>query len=119
MESRKNSVAAVAVKIRAFSNAKVLHGYALMYLLLFLNMLDALTTHIGLQLGATEANPIMSNLIGEIGELPTYVIKLLIVLIAAIVIIKMGKNQALGFLCLGMTAVVTSNLVIFTQSFIG
>ncbi len=119
MESTKSSVEAVAIKIRAYGNVKALNGFALMYLLLFLNILDALTTHIGLQLGATEANPIMSSLISEIGEASTYAIKLVVVFVAAIVIIKLGKNQALGLLCLGMTAVVISNLVIFVQSLIG
>lgn len=90
--------------------------FNLIYILVFLNILDILTTHIGLKTGASEANPIMSGLISELGEAFTYCIKLTIVLVAALVIFKLGNHQSLILLCLGMTAVVISNLVIFFNS---
>jgi len=93
-----------------------LKKYRLIYALLFLNVLDIITTHIGLKLGASEANPLMSILIGELGEASTYCIKLLVVTIAALLIFRTGKHIILSLLCLGMTAVVLSNVIIFVQA---
>lgn len=92
---------------------------ALVYLLLVLNILDVLTTHVGLQLGALEGNPIMAGLIGGVGEAATYAIKLSVVLAVALLICSMGKLQALKWLNLVMGATVVSNLAVFAYSFAG
>lgn len=88
--------------------------FALLGTLLALNLLDTLTTHIGLQLGALEANPIVAGLIGDIGEAPAYAAKLSLVLIAGILLLKLGRTTALSWLNRGMVVIVASNIVVLT-----
>ncbi len=85
------------------------------YILLLLNALDVLTTHIGLQMGAVEANPVVSGLMGGLGESAAYMIKLTVVLAAALLIWKVGKVGALKWLNLAMAGIVASNLMILLQ----
>ncbi|MEE8471330.1 MAG: DUF5658 family protein [Dehalococcoidia bacterium] len=106
-------------KPRIVGNAKAHDHIGLVYILLALNALDVLTTYIGLQLGAVEANPLVSGLMGGVGEAATYVIKISVVLAAALLLCKLGKPLALKWLNLGMAAIVTSNLVVFAHSFAG
>ena len=119
MESRTGTIAAVITRAKTLSNAQTFKGFGLVYLLLALNILDILTTHIGLQSGAVEANPLISCLIGEFGEASTYIIKLSVVFAAALAISRLGKTHALALLCCGFAAIVISNLTIFTQNLIG
>ncbi len=91
----------------------------LVYILLALNALDVLTTHIGLQMGAVEANPAVAGLMGGVGEGATYLVKMSVVLAAALLLARLGRPQALKWLNLGMAGIVVSNLFILTNSLIG
>jgi hypothetical protein len=87
---------------------------ALVSTLFALNLLDTLTTHIGLQLGAVEANPIVANLIGEVGAAPAYAAKISFVLIAGILLLRMGRTTALSWLNRGMAMIVALNIIVLT-----
>ncbi|MEE8374491.1 MAG: DUF5658 family protein [Dehalococcoidia bacterium] len=106
-------------RIYGARNSQALNHLWLVYILLGLQALDVLTTHIGLQMGAVEANPVVAGLMGGVGEAATYAIKMSVVLTAALVLCKLGKPQALKWLNLGMAGVVVSNLVIFVNGFTG
>ena len=112
------SYGALGRRARAAALARAGRGLRLVYLLLALNVLDVLTTHSGLETGAAEANPLVAGLMGGVGETATYVIKLSVVLTAALLIWKLGKPQALRWLNLAMAAVVFSNLVVFYQGIV-
>ena len=116
---RTAAVATAAAATRTFGNTRTHRSLAPVYVLLGLNALDVLTTHIGLQMGAVEANPVVSGLMGGLGESSAYLIKLSVVLIAALLIWKFGKLGALKWLNLAMAGIVTSNLIIFVQGIIG
>ena len=106
-------------RIYGARNSQALNHLWLVYVLLGLQSLDVLTTHVGLQMGAVEANPVVAGLMGGIGEAAAYAIKMTVVLAAALVLCKLGKPQALKWLNLGMAGVVISNLFILANSFTG
>ena len=103
-----------AVVERAISpgSVRALDHMGLVYILLVLNALDALTTHVGLQMGAVEANPLVAGLMGGLGEVATYAVKAAVVLAAALVLRRLGKPLALKWLNVAMAGIVLSNLVI-------
>ena len=80
--------------------------------LLPLHGLDAVTTHIGLQYGAVEANPLMAGLMGCMGEAATYAAKLLLVLLAVALLLKLGKSRVVGLLSLATAAIVSWNVAL-------
>jgi hypothetical protein len=108
---------ALVEKVITLRNAQALNHLGLVYILLALNALDVYTTHIGLQMGAVEANPVVAGLMGGIGEPATYAVKVAVVLAAALVLCRLGKPLALKWLNLGMAGIVISNLVILTSGF--
>ncbi len=89
---------------------------ALVGLLVLLSALDAATTHIGLSLGASEANPLMSGLISSVGATPAFVAKLAVVLVAAMGICLLGRPRILVWMSLAMAAIVSSNLAVILCS---
>ena len=119
MENTKGSQEAVVERTIGYGIIQVSRHVGLVYILLALNALDVLTTHIGLQMGAVEANPMVAGLMGGVGETATYCIKLSVVLAAAVLLCKLGKPLALKWLNVGMAGVVISNLAVFLYSFAG
>ncbi len=88
-------------------------------LVLALNALDILTTHVGLRLGALEANPMLAGLIGVMGEAATFTVKMFVVVIAAALLCKLRRTAALKWLNLAMAAIVVSNFAVLTYNFVG
>ena len=86
---------------------------------LALNALDMLTTHVALQLGAVEANPIVAGLIARSGEAVTYSLKLLLVLAVAALLYKTRRLLLFNWLNLGMGLVIVSNIGVLTYSLSG
>lgn len=119
MMNTKGTQEAAITKATGFGIFKAHNHLGLVYLLLALNALDVLTTHIGLQMGAVEANPLVAGLMGGVGEATTYAIKISVVLVAALFLCKLGKPLALKWLNLGMATIVISNLAVFAYSFAG
>ena len=82
-----------------------------------LSVLDILTTHVGLQVGAIEGNPIFNSLAGALGETPGYGLKLFTALIVAVSLYKMRMILLLRAASLALGVIIISNIVILTYSF--
>ena len=119
MENTRTAQKAMAATKGALNTTAQQSHMGLVYILLALNVLDVLTTHIGLQMGAVEANPVVAGLMGGFGEGATYLVKISIVLAAALLLARLGRPQALKWLNLGMAGIVVSNLFILTNGLIG
>jgi hypothetical protein len=119
MENTRTAQKAAAVTKGALNTTVRESHIGLVYILVALNVLDVMTTHIGLQMGAVEANPVVAGLMGGFGEGATYLVKVSVVLAAALLLARIGRPQALKWLNLGMAGIVVSNLFILTNSLIG
>jgi NADH:ubiquinone oxidoreductase subunit K len=87
---------------------------------LILNVLDSVTTYVGLQQGATELNPIASFLMGMSFSLST-VVKFAIVLFAVLIsaIVNHRKMFILKLMTLGIGVAVWLNLVAVLRYSVG
>lgn len=85
---------------------------ALACLWLALNVLDLVTTQLGLGVGAVEANPVTSWLIGSSGEVITYCLRLTMAAAAALCCYRLGHLVALKWASVLLGAVVISNIAV-------
>ena len=86
---------------------------------LVLSALDVLTTHLGLRLGAVEANPIMGGLITGLGEFATYGLKLFFALVVAALVHGISRPHLFKWLNLTMGLVIFSNIAVLAYIFPG
>lgn len=94
-------------------------GYTMPILWLALNALDALTTTVGLRLGALEGNPLTAGLIASTGEVATYTVKLLVALVVVGLLCKLGRRPLFKWVNMVMAVIIISNVAILTHSFSG
>jgi len=70
------------------------------YLWLTFNLLDLITTHVGLQGGNGELNPIYRRLMGQFGLLPALGVKMALVLITIVFTALLARRWGKAWHCL-------------------
>jgi hypothetical protein len=82
-------------------------------LLTLIQLLDAVTTHIGLNMGAIETNPIINNFIDKFGIVLFYIGKLSLGIVSGLLLSK-AKVLA-SILVIMYTYIIINNLVVITR----
>ena len=93
--------------------------FYIVYLWLTFNLLDLITTHVGLQGGKGELNPIYRRLMTQFGLLPALGVKMALVLITIAFIALLARRWGKAWHCLRTANVaacmaVLSNLVMLS-----
>ena len=81
---------------------------------LVFNGLDVVTTHLALQVGAVEANPLLGELKSTLGEAAGYALKLLLAVIVAVLLYRTGRAFLFKWLNTGLGLVVLFNVAVLT-----
>ncbi len=83
------------------------------------NGLDILTTHFALQMGAIEANPILSGVNSTFGEAAGYGLKLLLAVVVAFLIYRTGRAFLFKWLNAGLGLVILFNITVLMYYLVG
>jgi len=86
--------------------------FHIIYLWLTFNLLDLITTQVGLQGGSGELNPLYRRLMGQFGLLPALGVKMALVLITIAFIALLARRWGKAWHCL-RTANVAACMAVF------
>lgn len=90
-------------------------NYYLFTFWIVLNIIDAVSTYIGIQGGRTEANPIMNLAIGQLQLIPALVVKVSLAILVGIFILRCNRRLlfAVSILMFCVTALTTTSVFFY------